>query len=111
MKRLIILLVALSSAASAWAENNPYRSDYLWVTVPDHADWLYKTGENARVRVEFFKYGIPRDGEIEYTLADDRLEADRSGTATLKGGTCTIDMGTRRLGVFSGGKYSFSGTI
>ncbi len=96
MKRLIFLLLALACAASAWAENNPYRSDYLWVTVPDHADWLYKTGENARVRVEFFKYGIPRDGEIEYTLADDRLEADRSGTATLKGGTCTIDMGTRR---------------
>ena len=26
---------------SAAAENYPYRSDVLWVTVPDHADWLY----------------------------------------------------------------------
>ncbi|MBP5799571.1 MAG: hypothetical protein J6W43_06635 [Prevotella sp.] len=28
-------------------ENYPYRSDYLWLTVPDHANWLYKTGEKA----------------------------------------------------------------
>ena len=97
MKRpLTLMLALLLGAVSAPAENYPYRSDYLWVTVPDHADWLYKTGENARIRVEFFKYGIPRDGVVEYTLADDRLDADRSGTATLKGGTCTIDMGTRR---------------
>ena len=80
----------------ALAENYPYRSDYLWVTAPDHADWLYKTGERARVRVEFFKYGIPRDGVIEYTLADDRLADDQRGTATLKGGVATIDMGTRK---------------
>ena len=96
MKRLILFLLALSCAASALAENYPYRADYLWVTVPDHADWLYKTGENARVRVSFFKYGIPRDGVVEYALADDRQDADRSGTATLRGGSCTIDMGTRR---------------
>ena len=25
---------------TAAAENYPYRSDLLWVTVPDHADWL-----------------------------------------------------------------------
>ena len=26
---------------AAQAENYPYRSDVLWVTVPSHADWLY----------------------------------------------------------------------
>ena len=96
MKRLTILLLALLCAFSASAENYPYRSDYLWVTVPDHADWLYKTGEKASVRIQFLKYGIPRDGVIEYTLADDRLADDAHGTAVLKGGVCTIDMGTRR---------------
>ena len=96
MKRLLTPLLALLCVCFASAENYPYRSDYLWITVPDHADWLYKTGEKARIRVEFFKYGIPRDGVVEYALADDRLEADTHGTATLKGGTCTIDMGTRK---------------
>lgn len=31
------------------AENYPYRSDVLWVAVPDHTNWLYKTGENATI--------------------------------------------------------------
>jgi hypothetical protein len=34
-----LLLVSLW-LAMAVAENYPYKSDYLWVTVPDHADWL-----------------------------------------------------------------------
>ena len=96
MRKYLLLFALLLSAAVTRAENYPYRSDYLWVTVPDHADWIYKTGEKATVRVQFFKYGIPRDGVVEYTLADDRLADDKSGTATLKGGVCTIDMGTRR---------------
>ena len=41
-KYLFFLLLLLG--LSAQAENYPYRSDYLWLTVPDHADWLYKTG-------------------------------------------------------------------
>ena len=96
MRKYLLLFMLLLSAAATRAENYPYRSDYLWVTVPDHSDWIYKTGEKATVRVQFFKYGIPRDGVVEYTLADDRLADDKSGTATLKGGACTIDMGTRR---------------
>lgn len=97
MKRFLISFFALLGALSAFSQNNyPANSDYLWVTVPDHADWLYKTGEKARIRVEFFKWGIPRDGVVEYTLADDRLADDRSGTAVLKDGVCTIDMGTRK---------------
>ena len=95
-RSFVLLILSLSVLVMARAENYPYRSDYLWVTVPDHADWLYKTGEKARVRVEFYQYGIPRDGVVEYTLADDRLTDDKSGTATLKGGVATIDMGTRK---------------
>ena len=41
----------------ARAENYPYRSDVLWVTVPNHADWLYKTGEKATVDIQLYQYG------------------------------------------------------
>ena len=51
MKKLIITLVFVVAAwLNAAAENYPYRSDYLWVTVPDHADWLYQTGEKAKLK-------------------------------------------------------------
>ena len=59
---LSMLIGAVLFVLSAAAENYPYRSDVLWVTVPDHADWLYKTGEKAKIEVQFYKYGIPQDG-------------------------------------------------
>lgn len=80
----------------AGAENYPYRSDYLWVTVPDHADWLYKTGEKANIEIQFYKYGIPRNGEVTYTVGNDLLGTDTKGSVTLKNGRAKINIGTKK---------------
>lgn len=90
-----MLLMVLAVGAKAVAENYPYRSDYLWVTVPDHADWLYRKGEKARVEVQLYKYGVPVDAVVKYEIADDMLPPDRKGDARLKGGRASIDIGTR----------------
>ncbi|MBQ6062510.1 MAG: acetylxylan esterase [Prevotella sp.] len=78
------------------AENYPYRSDYLWVTVPDHADWLYKTGEKAKVDVGFYLYGVPQDIEVSYEIGPDMMPSTQKGTAKLKNGRAVIDMGTMK---------------
>ena len=97
MKRILTsLLFLLAVISQGTAENYPYRSDYLWVTVPDHADWLYQVGERATVEVQFYKYGMPRDGVVEWSVGTDLLESDTKGTATLKGGRATINMGTMK---------------
>ena len=93
---MFILAMNMTSVLSAMAENYPYRSDYLWLTVPDHADWLYKTGEQAKVEVSFYKYGIPRDGEVNYEIGDDMLKADKRGSFRLKNGRAIVNMGTRK---------------
>ncbi len=95
-KSLLLLTWLLACILTGKAENYPYRSDCLWVTVPDHADWLYKTGEDAHIDVQFYKYGIPRDGMIEYTIGTDLLVSDKKGTVKLKNGHATINMGTSR---------------
>lgn len=96
MKRHIhLLFLALLSCLSAAAENYPYRSDFLWVTVPGHADWLYEKGERAEVEVQLYKYGVPQDCTVTYETADDMMPADGRGEARLKGGRAVIDMGTR----------------
>jgi cephalosporin-C deacetylase-like acetyl esterase len=96
VKRALTILIAALIALCANAGNYPDRVDYLWVTVPDHADWLYRTGENATVEIQFYKYGIPRDCTVEYKLADDMLEPDKSGSLVLKGGRGKLNMGSRR---------------
>jgi len=69
MKHLFLsLLFATTCITTSLAENYPYRSDYLWVTVPNHKDWLYKTGEQALIEVQLYKYGVPCDAEVSYSI-------------------------------------------
>lgn len=95
--RLILIALFLCCCfVRSGAENYPYRSDVLWVTVPDHADWLYKTGENAVVDVQFYRYGIPEDAVVEYTVADDMMKGDVKGTVKLSRGRARVSIGTRK---------------
>lgn len=108
MRRLILLFVIVCSGAAAaepsnsarWLpqgrENYPHRSDYLWLTVPDHADWLYKVGEKARVEVSFYLYGMPQDVEVNYGIGQDMLPDSSKGKVKLRNGRATIDMGTMK---------------
>ena len=97
MKRMMMIALMAVVTLMAGAENYPYRSDYLWVTVPDHADWLYKTGEKANIEIQFYKYGIPRNGEVTYTVGNDLLGTDTKGSVTLKNGRAKINIGTKKM--------------
>lgn len=78
--------------AACHAENYPYRSDYLWVTEPDHADWLYQTGEVAKISVSLYKYGVPQTAQVEWEIAPDMLEATSKGTMQVKNGHAVFTM-------------------
>ena len=93
---VLFVFVTLLPFLSLHGENYPYRNDFLWVTTPDHGDWLYQTGERAKGEVQLFKYGIPCDVEVSYTIGGDMLPADKTGKVMLRHGRGTIDMGTSR---------------
>lgn len=79
------------------AENYPYRSDVLWVTVPDNNNWLYNVGEDAKVDIQVFHYGIAIDNiELYYEIGDDMMEADTHGSVLLKKGCATINLGSKK---------------
>lgn len=98
MKQAFFLLLFLClPLLPLQAENNPYRSDVLWVTVPDHADWLYRTGEKATVEVQLLKYGMPQDGvTVHYEMGGDMMPADAQGSVQLKHGKAVINVGTMK---------------
>lgn len=77
------------------AENYPYRSDLLWVTEPDHPDWIYRTGEKAKIKINLFKYGIPQDGiTVRYETGSELMPSDKTGSIVLKNGKAEINIGT-----------------
>ena len=98
LKKLFVsMLFVLIASLSVQAENYPYRSDILWVTVPDHADWLYRTGEQAKIEIQLYRYGIPQDGvEVSYTLGQELLPYERQGSVKLKNGRAVLSVGTMR---------------
>lgn len=93
-KFLLTLCCMVLLSVAACAENYPYRNDALWISVPDHADWLYQTGQRACVDVGFYLYGQPQDVEVSYEIGPDMMPATQQGTVKLKNGRATIDMGT-----------------
>lgn len=94
---LTIILTLISTAFNLFAENYPYRSDVLWVTTPNHPDWLYKTGEQATVDIQLYKYGIPVDGvTVDYAIGPDMLPADSHGSIKLKNGKASLKLGTMK---------------
>lgn len=96
MRKLSLMLFCLL-ALCLRAENYPYQSNVLWVTTPDHADWLYETGEQATVTVSLYEYGILQDGvEVRYEVGQEMFPAEERGTVTLRGGKAVIPVGTMR---------------
>lgn len=95
--RILTIIIACVATVVVLAENYPYRSDLLWVTEPDHSDWIYKTGENAQINVSLFKYGIPQDGiTVNYETGSELMPADKKGSIILKNGKAEINIGTMK---------------
>lgn len=96
MKKLLLML-CLAIGLSSRAANYPDRSDCLWVTVPDHTDWLYTCGENANIDIQLYEFGIPVDGlKISYEIGPDLMKADKTGTLKLKNGRASLNIGTMK---------------
>ncbi|MDW7695835.1 acetylxylan esterase [Flammeovirgaceae bacterium SG7u.111] len=96
MKRLFVLLPSLLFFFALNAQNYPYRSNVLWVTTPDHTDWLYKVNEEAKVTVSLYEYGmLLEDGmQISYSVGPELMPSDKTGAVVIKKGKAVISMGT-----------------
>lgn len=92
----VLCMTAAMCVLASNAENYPSRSDLLWVTNPDHKDWLYAAGDSAVISIELYRYGIPAAGEtVAYEIGPDMLPADTEGTLTLDGdGRAILNIGT-----------------
>lgn len=65
------------------------------IITPDHADWNYKTGENATVEVTVLQYGSPvKAASLNFEIGPEMLPVDKKATIDLTNGHAKIDVGT-----------------
>ncbi len=72
------------------------RQEYVKVIVaPEHRDWTYTVGENVEFQVQILQNGIPIENiEIHYEIKEEKMDARKSETITLKKGAGKIKGGT-----------------
>lgn len=62
---------------------------------PDHADWIYKVGEQVNFTVSVLKYNVPlKDIDIRYVIKPEKMDPVKEETITLKRTETTIKGGT-----------------
>src|SRR5210317_1129742 len=97
MRKAVLIICCFITVIKLFAQNNPSHSDVLWVTTPNHSDWLYKVNEKAKIKVALYEYGILQDNlEITYSVGPELMPADMSGNVVLKNGEAIIDIGTMK---------------
>jgi len=87
--KVCVLLMMPLLGQSVYAGNYPTNDDYLWVTIPDHNNWIYQVGQTAKVEVTLLKYGQPVTGKVDYSIGGDLQEADETGSLSLHNGRAT----------------------
>lgn len=95
MKRVIVAL-ALSLIALV-AMGQPRQQKVQVILVPDHADALYKVGEQVKMKVMALDCGLPLEGvTVKYEVSEDLMDPHSKGEVVLKGAEGQIKMGTMK---------------
>lgn len=100
MKLLSILptlaLMAMATAPAHAQFSKPRRQYVEHIVVASHPDRTYATGEQATLRVEAYRGGLPVDSvTLYYKVGDDMFLPSAEDSTTFAQGVATIDMGTR----------------
>ena len=94
MKKLLLpgLLIWLNVALA-----QPSARLVTVIVTPDHADWLYKTGEPVKLTIAVYRNNVLlRGAKLRYEIGPEKMEPTKKETVTLKDGTLALDAGTMK---------------
>lgn len=95
----IILLLFLLNAQLLVSQ--PAEKLIKVAVAPDHADWTYKTGENAKFQVTVTRNSESlQDAFVRYEVGPEMLTPVKRDSAVLKEGKLVIDGGSMKTGGF-----------
>lgn len=95
MRRIVLLFVVALVWFPALAQ--PRKTIVEVQVSPDHADWQYCCGQDAKFNVTILKSETPlENAQIYYEISEDMQEPLRTDNLTLKNGTAQIKLGTMK---------------
>jgi len=83
---LLILICSLSVSAQF-----PGRSSLQMTVTPDHSNWEYRRGEQAKLQVELSDEGKPvKDAYVRFQLMEDKMPVFRTDSVRIVNGKGVI---------------------
>ena len=93
MKRIVLFFVVALVSISVSAQ--PKKTIIEVQVSPEHADWQYRCGQDAKFNVTVLKAGVPlENAQIYYEISEDMQDPMKKEDLTLKNGTAKIKLGT-----------------
>ena len=91
--RRFILPFVFSLLFVTVASAQPVEQFVKVVVAPDHADWIYKTGEAVKFSITILKDGNPvKNAVIKYEVGPEKMDPVKKDSLQLKDGKLTVDM-------------------
>lgn len=98
MKRLL-LVFCLFCVTDLMAQ--PVERLVKVIVTPDHADWLYKTGEPVKFAISVYRDNVLlRGAKLRYEIGPEKMQPTKKETVTLPNGSLALDGGTMKTGGF-----------
>ena len=95
MKRLLSVVLLL--VVTFYADAQPREQRVKVIVAPNHADWMYKTGEPVKFSISVLEDGNPvKDAVILYEIGPEKMDATKKDSLKLSTGMLTVDGGTMK---------------
>ncbi|NPD92139.1 acetylxylan esterase [Xylanibacter muris] len=98
MRRIILLLGIALTAIQASAQFSKPRRQYVeYIVSTNNPSRNYELNENASLKIEAYKGGIPLNGvKVYYKTGDEMMTPEKNDSAVFNNGVATINLGTRK---------------
>ncbi len=95
MKRLLSIVLLL--VVTLYADAQPREQRVKVIVAPDHADWMYKTGQPVKFSISVLEDGNPvKDAAILYEIGPEKMDPTKKDSLKLPTGMLTVDGGTMK---------------
>jgi len=98
MKKYLIVCLSLFLITSSWkVHGQPTEQMIKVVVAPDHADWLYKTGESVKFSISVLQYGNPlKNAVVRYSIGPEKMDPIKKDSLALSTGVLIVDGGSMK---------------
>lgn len=99
MKKLLFPSLLLIWVSQALAQ--PVERFVKVIVTPDHADWVYKTGEPVKFNVSVYRNNVLLKGaKLRYEIGPEKMQPVKKEAVTLPDGVVALDGGTMKTAGF-----------